>query len=242
MGGQAVGVEQDLVLALEASQRCHLGDPRNRLQGRTYREVLQLAQLSEIELPGRVLQDVLVDPADAGGVGTEHRGGVWRQQPLRPPHLLEHPRARPVEIGSVHEDDVDEAHPEHRVAADGLDVGRALEGAHQGVGDLIFDQVRAAPHPVGEHDDLRVRQVRHRIERRALGGKTRPDQGGGNQRHHEESVPGAGFDDAGDHVNDLDGPGASDRPLAPGRRSPAGSGHGCGRPRRRPRAAGSPNR
>ena len=133
--------------------------------GRTVKSC-SAAQLGEVHAARAVLQHVLVDPADAARVGTERRRDARGQQLLHASELLEHARARPVDVGALAEDGVGEAHAEHRVAADRLDAGRALQRAHERIGDLVLDQIGTAAHPLGEDDDLRVGEIRQRIERR----------------------------------------------------------------------------
>ena len=43
-----------------------------------------------------------------------------------------------------------------------------------GIGDLVLDQVRAPPRPLGEDDDLDVREIGDRVERRARAARTSP--------------------------------------------------------------------
>ena len=64
--------------------------------------------------------------------------------------------------------DVDERHPEHREPAHVGDVGRADQLRDDRVRDLILDQRRAAAHPLGEDDDLRVGEIRDGVQLRAL--------------------------------------------------------------------------
>ena len=76
--------------------------------------VLQRAQLAEIVLAGPVDQRVFVDPADAGRIRPERRLGGCRQPALHLVQILEHARARPVQIGAVLEQHVDERVAEER--------------------------------------------------------------------------------------------------------------------------------
>jgi hypothetical protein len=65
------GVDGDLVLLLEAADAGDLGDAGHALEGVAEREVLERAQLAEVVAPAAVDEGVLVDPADAGGVGAD---------------------------------------------------------------------------------------------------------------------------------------------------------------------------
>jgi hypothetical protein len=53
------------------------------------------------------------------------------------------------------------------------DVRRAEERRHQRVGDLILDERGRAPHPLGEHDHLRVREVGDGVDPAAKDGPRR---------------------------------------------------------------------
>ena len=78
--------------------------------------------------------------------------------------VLEHARARPVQVGAVLEDDVDVAEAEVGEPADGLHPRRAQQRRDDRVGHLVLDDVRAAVPPRVD-DDLRVGEVRQRVER-----------------------------------------------------------------------------
>ena len=70
---QLVGVEKDLVLLAEAADGGDLGDSGHAFERVAQIPVLQAAQLLEIERAALVDERVLEHPADAGGVGAEHR-------------------------------------------------------------------------------------------------------------------------------------------------------------------------
>ena len=115
-------------------------------------------------MPGAIDERVLVDPADAGRVGAERvRRSVGQARPDRV-QVLEHARARPVEVGAFLEDDVHEGHPEHRLAAHGDDVRRAEQRGHDRIRDLVLDERRRASRPLGEDDDLRIGEIGDRVE------------------------------------------------------------------------------
>ena len=77
--------------------------------------VLDGTQLGEALL--RAAHDVLIDPADAGRIRPEARRHPGRQPPRGGAEIFEHARARPVEVGAVLEDHVDERDAEEREAA-----------------------------------------------------------------------------------------------------------------------------
>ena len=123
---EPIGVDDNLVLPLEATERGDLGHAGHGLQRRPHREVLQRAQLGEVHLSAAVFQHVLIDPAQPAGIGPERRRDAGRQQLLHAPELLGHARPRPVDVGAIVEDGVGETHAEHRVATYRADAGGAL--------------------------------------------------------------------------------------------------------------------
>jgi hypothetical protein len=110
---------------------------------------------------------------------------------LHAPELLRHAGARPVDVRPFVEQRVHETHPEHRVPANGLDARRALQRADEGIGDLVFDEVRTATHPLRVDDDLRVGESRQRMEWRLTHGV------GGEERERDHRAE--DFDNAIDH-------------------------------------------
>ena len=117
VGAQPIGIEHDLVLAHHAADARHLRHVGHRLQLVLEEPVLQRAQLRQVHLARAIDQRIFVDPAHAGRVGTERRLGLRGQARLHLVQVFEHARARPVRIGAVVEQDVDERIAEHRIAA-----------------------------------------------------------------------------------------------------------------------------
>lgn len=74
--GQPLGVQNDLVLPLEPADGRDLSEAGHRVQHRPDGKVLGLPKLRQIESAGRILEDVLKDPSDAGGLGPEDGCGV----------------------------------------------------------------------------------------------------------------------------------------------------------------------
>ena len=92
---------------------------------------------------------VLEDPPDAGRIGTDHRvHAVW-QLPADTLEILDNSTARPVDVGAVLEDHVDVRDSEVGDATYGLYSWRRQQSRHQGIGHLIFNEIRAAPRPLG---------------------------------------------------------------------------------------------
>ena len=199
-GLRALGIDLDLVLLLEPADARDLGDAGHALQPVAQRPVLERSQLLEVVLARTIDQRVLVDPADGRRVRTDLRRDAGRELVAHAGQVLDDARARPVEVGAVLEHDVDERHPEHREAAYDLDLGRGEEGRDDRIGDLVLDQIGAPPHPLGEHDHLRVREVGKGVERRTADREHAPADEEPDAEEHEEGAPRAELDPARDHL------------------------------------------
>ena len=174
-GPHRVGVDVDLVLLHEAADRGHLADPLGAEQVVAHVPVLDRAQLVQVPAAGRVavgvaaLQRVPVDLAQRRRVGAERRLNAFGQRAGRQAvELLQHPGARPVELDVLLEDHVDRREAEERVAADRLHARHAQQGDGQRIGDLVFDVLRRAAHPLGEDDLLVLADVGDRVGRHGI--------------------------------------------------------------------------
>ena len=101
---QPARIDHDAVLLDEAADACDLGDALGLRHPVADVPVLNRAQFGEIHL--RSADDVLVDPANAGGVGPEARRDARGQAPSRRVEVFQHARARPIEVGPVLENHV----------------------------------------------------------------------------------------------------------------------------------------
>ena len=143
---------------------------------------------------------ILVDPTDAARVRPERRRHPGRQPLRREIEILEDAAARPIEISAILEHDVDEGHPEIREAAHDLCPRHPQQRRRQWIGDLVLDDLRRLAGKLGVDDDLRVREIRDRIEGRV---EKRPDPRT-DRKHREqdndERVPDRTVDQACDHL------------------------------------------
>ena len=162
-----IGIEHDLILPDHAADARDLGYVGDGLQLVFQEPVLHRAQLRQVHLARAVDQRVLVDPAHTRGVGSERRLGLRRQARLHLVQILEHARARPVRISAVLEQDVDEGIAEHRVAAHHLCARHRKHRRRQRVGDLVLDDLRCLSRIRRADDDLDVREIGDRVQRRA---------------------------------------------------------------------------
>ena len=174
-GAQLVRIDNDLVLLDHATDRGDLRDPLDCLQLIFQKPVLDGAQLTEIVAPGPVNQHILIDPADSGGVWPQFRGRSCRQAGLNLCQIFQDPRTRPVQIRPVLEDDIDVRVAKERETTHVDGTGHGQHGSCDGIGDLVFDDLRRLPRIRCLDDHLNVREVRNRVDRCCL---DRPDATG----------------------------------------------------------------
>ena len=194
-----LGVELDLEGLDHAADARHLGDPVDLLELVPQEPVLERAQLGKVVPAAAVDQGIFEGPADAGCIGPERGRDIGRQAISGLAQIFERPRARPVEVGAVLEEDRDEAVAEEGEAAHRLHLRRRQHGARQRIGDLRLDRARRLAGIAGPDDDLRVRQVRQSVDRRArqrVDARHRQEQ---RAEQHEQPVGDRPADDALDH-------------------------------------------
>ena len=141
---QACGIRGHLVLRDESAHRSHFGHSRNRAQVIAQEKVLRGPQLGGGAFPGVVCQGILKDPAQRGSIRTKFGFDAGRQGGEYSGKILQGSRTRPVQVGSVFEDDVDEGIAEIGNTAHGLDLRRPQHRGDDGVGHLVFDEIRTA--------------------------------------------------------------------------------------------------
>src|SRR6185312_2427489 len=107
---------------------------------------------------------ILEDPTRPGRVRANGRMNVCWQASANLLKVFDNSGTRPIEVRTILEDDIDGGVAEHRLRAHGLDVRRRQETRHDGVGDLVFDDVRWLPIPTRMHDDLHIRDIGERVE------------------------------------------------------------------------------
>ena len=180
----------------EAADRRHFGYALDRFEGVTQMPVLERAQFSEVVLAGLVHQRVFENPAHSRGIRANHWVHAFGQHAAHRTEVFDDARARPIDVRTVLEDDVDERLAKAGLAAYELHLRRSDEAGRNRIRDLVFDEVRGAALPFGGYDDLHVADVRDGVQGRAC---ERPDAAGDAEDHKngdEESVAAAGFDDA----------------------------------------------
>ena len=165
VSGQLLRVEHDLVLPHHAADRSHLGNIGHRLQFVLEKPVLQRPQLPQVLRAAAVDQRILVNPAHARRVRAERGLGLRRQARLDLVEVLQHPRARPVKIGSVFKQDINERVAEKGIPPNRFGARHRKHGGGQRVSDLIFDNTGRLAGVRRADDDLHIGQIGQRIQR-----------------------------------------------------------------------------
>ena len=161
---QPVGIYVHLELPRVSPDRRHLSDPRYRTQVIAEIPILVGAQIRQAVFPGRIDQRVLVDPAERRRIRAKFGLHPLWQTGNDAREILHDSRARPVQIRSVLEDDVHVGIAEIGDAAHRLHFRRAQHGGHDGIRDLILNDVGAAV-PARINDDLGIAKIRGGVQR-----------------------------------------------------------------------------
>ena len=190
-------IDDDAVLLDEAACARDFGDASGLGQAEANEPVLNGAKLGKALLASA--HHVLIDPADARRVWAEAWGHARRKTPRGGAQIFEHARPRPIEVGAVLENDVNEGDAEEGEAAHHP---RFRHGQHcrgQRISDLVLDHLRRLAGIFGVDDDLHVGEVGDGVERHPRdsvdAGERYEDRGQSDQKH----VPRRPADDGGDH-------------------------------------------
>ena len=103
--------------------------------------ILNGPQLGQVVFAALVHERVFKHPAHPRGIGADDGVDALRQRPAHGAQILNHPRARPVDVGAVLKNHIDERFAEHGFAADELHPGRGDKPRRNRVGDLVFYEV-----------------------------------------------------------------------------------------------------
>src|SRR5260370_6170653 len=199
VGDERVWVEIDLILLYEAADRRDFRDAFHRLERVTQIPILNGTQRRQIMFSTIVNQRVFVHPTDARGVGSDDRVYALRQRAAHRIQIFNDARSRPINVGTVLEDDVNERFAEHRFAAHELYFGRGDEDRGNWISDLVLDQIGRTSLPIRVDDHLDIAQIGNCIERRVdqpvNAGRDAKDR----KNEDEKFVPRARLNDALDH-------------------------------------------
>src|SRR5262249_17735977 len=147
----------------------------------------QRPQVCKTAFSRLVLEHVLKDPAEPGGIRTQLRFRALRKRCEYGGKVFESARARPVKIRTFFINDVDERVAEVREAAHSFHLWRTQHRGHDRICELAFYDVRTAiPPRIDDH--LSVTQVRNGVERDVLHRPPAEDRRGGYRREHQESI------------------------------------------------------
>ncbi len=136
---QLEGRDLDLILTHEAAHAGDLGHPRHGGELIADIGILEGAQRAQVLATGVVLEVVLIDPAEPGGIGSEPRRHALGQQVAQGIEPFQDPGAGKIDIDRVGEDDGEKGEAEHGTGPHRLDPGEALQGDRERVGDLVLD-------------------------------------------------------------------------------------------------------
>jgi hypothetical protein len=215
VGRQPIGVHHHLVLLDEAPHGGHFRHPRHGLELIAQVPVLDAPQLRQIVLAGGVLEDVLEDPAHAGGVGAQLGVDPGGEPAPDEVQVFQDPGAGPVNVGAVLKNDVNQGQAEGRIAPHHLGLGHGQHGGGEGVGHLVLHHQGRLLGEFGADDDLNVGKIGDGVHRQVIGGVNPP---GGDQDPDEEdqiAVADAEFNKPGDHGRSVMRAGRGARGLEP---------------------------
>ena len=146
--------------AADAGNFCYafrLGDAETDLP------VLRRAQLGQSSLGGH--DGILVNPANASCIGTKRwRDASW-QIARCGREILQHTRSRPINIGTILENHIDERYAEEREAANDARLRHRQHGSRERKCHLILDDLRGLAGILGVNYNLSVREIRNGVQR-----------------------------------------------------------------------------
>src|SRR5579875_1083723 len=201
IGAELVWIKIHLELLYESSDGGDFRDAWHGFELIAQIPILKGAQIRQAVLVIVINKHVFVDPSRSGRVRPDHRMDVWRQLTLNLLEVFRHPRPRPVEIGSILEDDEDVGISKHRLGADSLYARRGEHRGNDRVCDLVFNDVGWFSWPLGEDDDFHIRDIWQRVERNPA---QRIDSGQYKQERpckYEEAIAGAPVNPTMDHLH-----------------------------------------
>ena len=163
-----IGIYLHLVLLHKSPDAGHLGHTRYAHQPIAQVPVLNRAELLQIVFVPAI-QHVFVHPTHSRGVGAQGGSDSLGQASGHVIQIFQHPAARPVQIGSIFENDVHKRETEEGIPAYCFGIGHGQHGAGQRVGYLIFHHLRCLTGIFGKNNHLHIAQIRYGIHRRLQG-------------------------------------------------------------------------
>ncbi len=165
--------------------------------GRTYQSWMARSRPRSRPAPSTVYQKIWPVARRIGRQRAARRpAGSSAPDPGQP---LRHPPARLVERDAVVEDHADHREADVARRADHAHPAQPLQAQRQRIGHLVLDLARAVPLPVGEDDDLVLRQVGNRVHRSEPRGPDAEDGQDDAGADHQHAVADREGDDRVDH-------------------------------------------
>jgi hypothetical protein len=126
VGGQLVRIDLDLVLLDKAADGRDLGHARDGFQRVAQAPILEGAKLGQVVPAAFIGQRVFIDPSHSGGVRADDRIDPLGQAAADGIQILDDARARPINVGAILKNDIDERLAEHGFPRTNLTFGAAM--------------------------------------------------------------------------------------------------------------------
>ena len=194
---QAARIDHDAILLDESSDTRDLRHPFGFGEPEADRPVLQGAQLGKRLL--RAADHILIDPADTCRVRSDAGRNTRGQASRGRTQIFKHPRTRPIEIGAILEDHIDEGDAEKGEAAHDARLRHGEHGGGQRISDLVLNNLRRLARILGIDDDLHVGEVGDCVERDARDGIDTGDRHEDRRQSDQKDVARRPADEGGDH-------------------------------------------
>src|SRR5438874_601671 len=153
---QLVGIDIDLVLAHEPTDARHFGHTGNGRQLVAQVPILNASKIGKALLMAVIDEHILIDPTRTGRVRADDRMHIGRKPAGNRLQILHNARTGPINIGTVFKYDEDVGVIDHGLRAYRLHLRRSQERGHDGVSNLVFDDVGRFTFPAGVNDYLHV--------------------------------------------------------------------------------------
>ncbi len=115
--------------------------------------------MGQIVFAGGILQHILINPADTGGVRAQSRVDPGGQLAADIIKVFQDPGSGPIDIGAVFKDDVDQRDTELGKAAHYLGLGDGQHGGGQRIGDLVLHHKGSLFGEFGGDNDLDIGKI-----------------------------------------------------------------------------------
>ena len=178
VGFQRVRVYVDLVFLHKAANGCYFRNPFGGVKSVFHIKILNRTNFVQVPAPGGAA--VFVAPFDgvpihlpqSRGIGTKRRLHAFRQQTRwQRTQLFQYPRARPVKLYIIREDDEYAGKAKNGRAADRFHARNAEQISGERIRNLVFDILRRTARPFCKYDLLVFANVGDSIHRYRVAGQ-----------------------------------------------------------------------